>query len=142
MLSETIPTPDLVGLKTRIYADLANKWQNNFVYCLWYLYIIDIVFIVLNLLRGWQKIHPRAREALAIWLVLNLICLACLYYLPLTEKSLHSNIASQPVNKIALYLAFLHGVRFLLDLGLTFEFYYPGGKSLISLGKRATIGAG
>jgi hypothetical protein len=118
ILANVFPAP--AAQKTLKLDDL-HALQSHFISYLELLYVLDIGCLVLNLYRGW---NTTLRGAHGIWITINAISLALLYFViaEIPDRS----VPTLGVGLVALCLASLHIVRFFTDFLLTFRFYYPG----------------
>jgi hypothetical protein len=115
--------------KPRLDAILAG--QDEFTLNLIILYVLDSVILVIQLMALVAGLARRsrsvgdARNANAIWIVQNLVCLGVLVWSRSRFGAAWIVTPAFRINELALILAVLHATRFLVDFLTGYRFYYP-----------------
>ena len=106
--------------------------QHEFFRNLLGLYAVDLVLLIVQICR--MRHHPTAGldnsfAAHGIWVSLNISTFLVFLFFhrdELRQVSIGFLSLDLMISSLALEILALHAVRFVLDMSLTFEFYYPG----------------
>ncbi len=137
ILADTFPiapaTPysaDAVGIASKVaFTAQVFESQMNFTHNLIVLYLIDLVFLVGQIIRLTPEPSDprrrRTRNAHWIWLLQNIICAWLFWHYRWDWWLSTVDWGWITLNKLSLALIVVHFVRFIFDFCQTFEFYYP-----------------
>jgi hypothetical protein len=131
-------SPVATGTSPTIQLSDLRDSQRYFVYVLLAIYVADLVFLAIQLVRfNYQKkklandtVASRQQDAAAKihkkWIGLNLVmafflAIITIYFAKAPQQYIYPNLVS-------LFLIAIHFGRFWYDLAKTFTFYYPEGK--------------